>query len=407
MKRRVVVSGYGLASPIGNDEATALAALRDGRSGIAARPDFAEQGMSSRVAGAPRRDDIALPPRKLQRFMADAALYGWHAAQQAIAQARLPASVLRHPRTGLVVGSGVGSAARLSEAMAILASRGIQRLTPYYVPQIMGNTVSANLATHLGIQGLSLGVTSACATSAHAIGYAFEQIQFGKQDVMLAGGAEEVSWQSAVLFDVMGVLAAGDAAAPEASSRPYHADRDGFVIAGGAGVLVLEALEHALVRKAPIIAELAGYAAGSDGHSMVAPSGAGAERCMRLALADAGLERVDYINTHATGTQQGDRVEVEAVQAVFGADAVPAFSSTKGLTGHAIAAAGAMEAIFSLQMMSHGFVAGSPQYGALDDCLAGLPLVRRVRAARLDSVLCNSFGFGGANACLVFSRAAL
>lgn len=376
MKRRVVVSGYGLASPIGNDEATALVALRDGRSGIAARPDFAEQGMSSRVAGAPRRDDIALPPRKLQRFMADAALYGWHAAQQAIAQARLPASVLRHPRTGLVVGSGVGSAARLSEAMAILASRGIQRLTPYYVPQIMGNTVSANLATHLGIQGLSLGVTSACATSAHAIGYAFEQIQFGKQDVMLAGGAEEVSWQSAVLFDVMGVL-------------------------------VLEALEHALARKAPIIAELAGYAAGSDGHSMVAPSGAGAERCMRLALADAGLERVDYINTHATGTQQGDRVEVEAVQAVFGADAVPAFSSTKGLTGHAIAAAGAMEAIFSLQMMSHGFVAGSPQYGALDDCLAGLPLVRRVRPARLDSVLCNSFGFGGANACLVFSRAAL
>lgn len=401
IKRRVVVSGFGLTSPIGNDPDAVLLALREGASGISVQPSFAERGLLSQVAGVPARDDLLLPPRKVRRFMADAPLYAWHAAQQAVAQAALSTSVLQHPRTGLVMGSGVGSTEKVAEAMLTLEARGITRLTPFYVPQVMGNTVAANLATHMGIRGLSLGVTSACATSAHAIGYAFEQIQFGKQDVMLAGGAEEVSWPSAVLFDVMGVLTAQHNRQPEQASRPYHADRDGFVIAGGAGVLVLEALEHAQARKAPIMAELVGYGASSDGVDMVAPSGDGAVRCMQAALADAGLQEVDYINTHATGTQQGDLSEVLAIQSVF--DAVPAFSSTKGLTGHAIAAAGVLEAIFSLLMMRHGFVAASPAHAEMDPVLHGLPLVQRARSMTLNRVLCNSFGFGGTNASLVFA----
>ena len=406
MKRRVVISGFGLASPIGNDADTVLAALKAGRSGISAQPEFAEKRMFSQVAGVPSRHDLLLPERKARRFMADAALYGWHAASQAIAHARLPDTVLRHPRTGLLMGSGVGSAQQLIEAMAIREKRGIERLTPYYVPQIMGNTVAANLSTGLGIQGVSYGVTSACASSAHAIGHAFEQIQFGKQDVMLAGGAEEVGWHSALLFDVMGVLASRHNDDPAVASRPYHQDRDGFVIAGGSGVLVLESLEHALARKAPIIAELIGYGVSSDGADMVSPSGEGAERCMRLALADAGLSRVDYINTHATGTVQGDLVELAAMQAVFGAD-MPAFSSTKGLTGHAMGAAGVLEMIFSLQMLTHGFIAASPMYGDADAALSGLPLIVRSTSQELSTAMCNSFGFGGTNASLIISTARL
>lgn len=406
MKRRVVISGFGLASPIGNDADTVLAALKAGRSGISAQPEFAEKGMFSQVAGVPSRHDLQLPERKARRFMADAALYGWHAVSQAIAHARLPDHVLRHPRTGLLMGSGVGSAQQLIEAMAIREKRGIERLTPYYVPQIMGNTVAANLSTALGIQGISYGVTSACASSAHAIGHAFEQIQLGKQDVMLAGGAEEVGWHSALLFDVMGVLASGHNHDPAVASRPYHQDRDGFVIAGGGGVLVLEALEHALARKAPIIAELVGYGACCDGVDMVSPSGEGAKRCMSLALADAGLSHVDYVNTHATGTEQGDMVEIAAMQAVFGKD-LPAFSSTKGLTGHAIGAAGVLEMIFSLQMIAHRFIAATPLHSAVDPDLAGLPLVSKTTACPLGAIMCNSFGFGGTNASLIISTAGL
>lgn len=406
MKRRVVISGFGLASPIGNDADSVLAALKAGRSGISAQPEFAEKHMFSQVAGVPLRHDLLLPERKARRFMADAALYGWHAASQAIAHARLPDTVLRHPRTGLLMGSGVGSAQQLIEAMAIREARGIERLTPYYVPQIMSNTVAANLSTCLGIQGISYGVTSACASSAHAIGHAFEQIQFGKQDVMLAGGAEEVSWHSALLFDVMGVLASGHNHNPAVASRPYHQDRDGFVIAGGGGVLVLEALEHALARKAPIIAELIGYGASSDGADMVSPSGEGAERCMRLALADAGLPSIDYVNTHATGTAQGDLVELAAMQAVYGTG-MPAFSSTKGLTGHAIGAAGVLEMIISLQMLTHGFIAASHMHGQADAALTGFPLITRETSRPLATIMCNSFGFGGTNASLIVSTARL
>jgi len=399
--RRVVITGYGLASPIGNTPTAAMAAMRHGQSGIRAQPTFAECGMLSQVAGIPPNTDIAQPPRKMRRFMADAAWYGWHAALQAIDMAQLDTVTLSHPRTGLIVGSGVGSVQQTMQAAKLLDQRGIAKLTPFIVPQVMGNTVAANLATALAIHGVCYGITSACATSAHAIGHAYELIQFGKQDVLLCGGAEEVSWHSAVLFDVMGVLSSGHNDNPQRASRPYHRKRDGFVIAGGAGILVLESLEHALARKAPVIAEVIGYGATSDGADMVAPSGEGAVRSMRLALDQAGVT-IDYVNTHATGTQSGDLVEVVAMQKLF-TEGLPAFSSTKGLTGHAIAAAGALEMSYSLLMMQHQILIASAGADDPDPALAGLPLVTTTRAAKLNSVLCNSFGFGGSNASLVLS----
>ncbi|WP_028534770.1 beta-ketoacyl synthase N-terminal-like domain-containing protein [Paludibacterium yongneupense] len=402
---RVVVTGIGMVSSIGHEREAVVRSLLDSRSGVSYQAAFAEAGMASQVAGVPDVSGLPQPPRRLRRFMGDAALYGWLAASRAIADAGLTSVMLQHPRTGLIIGSGVGGARPLVEMHDVQRERGVDKVLPYAVPQIMGSTVSANLASAFGILGVSYGLTSACATSAHCIGHAAEQIQLGKQDIMLCGGSEEVGWHSAMLFDAMGVLSRSHKKSPQHASRPYDSGRDGFVIAGGAAVLVLESLEHARARHAPILAEVAGYGATSDGAGMVNPTGDGALRAMRLAVQDfAGS--VDYINTHATGTEQGDMVEVAALRELFG-EGLPPFSSTKGLTGHAIAASGALEACFSLLMMEHGFMAASANIDLPDPALSGLPILLATRHQAVDSVLCNSFGFGGTNASLLFSRAYL
>lgn len=398
--RRVAVTGIGLVSCLGNDAQAVESALREGRSGVRHVPAYAELGLRSCVAGLP--DLRGEPPvdRKIRRFMGDAALYAYHATRRALADSGLETPAIAHRRTGLVVGSGVGSPYEHLEAVETLRQRGVGKVPPYCVPRVMGSTTSACLSTAFGIRGASYSMTSACATSAHCIGHAAELIQFGKQDIVIAGGAEEVRWTSTVLFDAMGALAT--ARQDGTASRPYDTGRDGFVIAGGAGILILEELECARRRGARIYAELAGYGACSDGLDMVTPSPDGAARAMRLALDDAGGS-VDYINTHATSTRLGDVAELAAIREVFG-DAVPAISSTKGLTGHPIAAAAAHEAIYSLLMLDGGFLAGCAHIDELDPACNGLPIVERTEARRIDSFMSNSFGFGGTNASLVFRR---
>lgn len=364
-------------------------------------PEYVRLGLRSQIAGLPDLSGLPTIDRKLRRFMGDGAIYAYHALRYAVGDAELAPDRISHPRTGLIVGSGAGSTVNHIEAIDLYRRQGPGRVPPYVVPRAMGNTVSACLATSFGIKGTSYGITSACATSAHSIGHAMELIASGKQDVVFAGGAEEVSWTNTLMFDAMGALSSGYNATPARASRPYDRGRDGFVIAGGAGVLVLEALEHARARRAQIYAEIVGYGACSDGSDMVVPSQDGVERVMRLALEN--VERVDYVNTHGTATPIGDLVEVEAMNAVFGGD-IPRFSSTKGLTGHAIAAGGAQEAIYSLLMMRHGFIAGSANIDTLDPALDGLPLVRETLATKLDTVMSNSFGFGGTNASLIFRR---
>jgi 3-oxoacyl-[acyl-carrier-protein] synthase-1 len=400
--RRVVVTGMGIVSCLGNDLNQVAAALREGRSGISFVEEYAGLGFRSRVAGIP--DLSRLPPidRKLRRFMGDGAVYAYHAMRQAIDDAALGGGSISDPRIGLIAGSGVGSTLNHSEAIDILRQRGAGKIPPYIVPRVMGNTVSACLATAFQIKGVSYSMASACATSAHCLGNAMELIAMGKQDMVFAGGAEEVCWTNTALFDAMGVLSSSYNAAPAKASRPYDRGRDGFVIAGGAGVVVLENLDHAHRRGAKIYAELAGYGASSDGHDMVTPSQEGAVRVMRLALEQAGTG-VDYVNTHGTSTPLGDVIEVRALQDVFGA-AVPRFSSTKGLSGHAIAAAGVHEAIYSLLMMRDGFLAGAVNIDALDPALEGLPVLRESIEFKPDAILSNSFGFGGTNASLVFRR---
>jgi 3-oxoacyl-[acyl-carrier-protein] synthase-1 len=399
--RRVVVTGIGIVASIGNTPDRVTAALREGRSGVVAVPEYAQLGLRSQVAGLPDLSGLPAIDRKQRRFMGDGAIYAHHALRRAIDDADLTPDRISHPRTGLIVGSGAGSTLNHIEAIDIYRRQGPGKVPPYVVPRAMGNTVSACLATSFGIKGMSYGITSACATSAHSIGHGMELIAAGKQDRIFAGGAEEVSWTNTLMFDAMGALSTGYNATPMRASRPYDRGRDGFVIAGGAGVLVLEALEHARERNARIYAELVGYGVSSDGGDMVVPSQDGVERAMRLALENVG--RVDYVNTHATATPVGDVLEVQAMCAVFG-DALPRFSSTKGLTGHAIAAAGAHEAIYSLLMMRHGFIAGSANIEILDPALQGLPLVRNSTPAALDTVMSNSFGFGGTNASLIFRR---
>ncbi|MES2205786.1 MAG: beta-ketoacyl synthase N-terminal-like domain-containing protein [Pseudomonadota bacterium] len=399
--RRVVVTGVGVISPIGCEPLSVSRALKSGQSYIKYQPDFAEIGMSSHVAGIPDLNGLIEPPRKIKRFMANAALYAWHAVQHALEDAALTDCKISHPRTGLIVGSGCGSVEQLMAMQNVLNHQGLNKVLPYAVPRVMGSSVSANLATALGIQGISYGLTSACATSAHCIGHAAELIQWGKQDIMLAGGAEEVSWHSAMLFDAMGALSVAGNTNPSKASKPYDHYRDGFVIAGGAGVLVLEELEHALARKASIYAEVVGYGAASDGDGMVYPSAPGAYRAMCLAMNEANLA-IDYINTHATGTQQGDMVEVEAIKQIFGQE-VPSFSSTKALTGHAIGASGALESIFCLLMIKEGFIAPSANIEIQDSGLEGLPLVTQCIDFPVASTLCNSLGFGGTNASLIYS----
>lgn len=400
--RRVVITGYGIVSCLGNDKTSVAESLRQGRSGIRFCEDYAELGMRSHVAGRP---DINLDEhidRKPRRFMGDAAGYAYVAMQQAIADAGLEDDQVSNVRTGLIAGSGGASSFNQVEAADIARSRGVKRVGPYMVPRVMSSTVSACLATPFRIKGINYSIGSACATSAHCIGNAMEQIQLGKQDIVFAGGGEEEHWTLSILFDAMGALSSKYNDTPEKASRAYDANRDGFVIAGGGGMLVLEELEHATARGANIIAEVIGYGATSDGHDMVAPSGEGAARCMQQALAtvDGG---VDYINTHGTSTPVGDVAELKAIREVF-ADNCPAISSTKSLSGHSLGAAGVHEAIYSLLMMEHGFVAGSINVDTLDDAAEGLPIITRTEQRDVKRVLSNSFGFGGTNASLVLEK---
>ena len=403
MKRRVVITGAGIVSCIGNDQQAVTTSLRESKSGIRAMPEFTELGLRSQVAGIPQIDLDALIDRKLRRFMGDAAAYAYVSLKDAIAQSGLAPEQVSNPRTGLIMGSGGGSPATQIEAADTLRSKGIRRVGPYQVTRCMGSTVSANLSTAFAIKGINFSITSACSTSAHCVGMAAQQIAFGLQDVMFAGGGEELSWGLALLFDGMGAMSSKYNDTPEKASRPYDADRDGFVIAGGGGALVLESLEHAQARGAHILAEIVGFGLSSDGEDMVAPSGDGAINCMRQAIADAGGATIDYVNTHGTSTPVGDLPELRALREVFG-DAVPPFSSTKSLTGHSQGATGVQEAIYCLYMLQSGFVAGSAHIENLDPAAEGMPIVRTSRDAPLTTVLSNSFGFGGTNASLVLRR---
>lgn len=401
--RRVVVTGYGIVSSIGNNAAEVLAALREGRSGVRASEEYRELGFRSHVYAPVEIDLAALIDRKLKRFMSDSSGYAWVALAEALAHAGLGADEIVDPRVGLVVGTGGASNEYVLMNADIVRSKGARKVGPYMVTRCMSSAIAANLATAFRIKGMSYSISSACATSAHCIGHAAELIQWGKQDMVLAGGADEVHWGSSAMFDGMGALSSKYNETPERASRTYDADRDGFVISGGGGMLVLEALEHAQARGAPIIAELVGYGATSDGADMVQPSGEGAARCMQMALQDLDGP-VDYLNSHGTSTPVGDVRELEAVRQVFGA-AAPPISSTKSLGGHALGAAGVNEAIHCLLMMEHGFISASANIDNLDPAAEGFDIVRERRdGARLDTVMSNSFGFGGANATLVFRR---
>jgi len=401
--RRVVVTGLGIVSSIGTGRAAVLESLRAGRSGIRFSEEQRTMGFRSHVYGPVDLPLDELIDRKLKRFMSDGAAHGYLALREAIADAGLDDATVSNVRTGLIAGSGGASTENVLWCGDTARQKGPRKVGPYMVPRCMNSAIAANLATAMKIKGTSYTIGSACATSAHGIGHGAELIQFGKQDVVFAGGAEEVHWASTVMFDGMGALSSSFNERPEAASRPYDVDRDGFVISGGAGMLVLEELEHARARGARILAELVGYGATSDGADMVQPSGEGAARCMRLAL--QGVTRpIDYLNTHGTSTPVGDLKELEAVREVFGS-ASPPISSTKSLTGHALGAAGVNEAIYSLLMMEHGFVCASANIDQLDPAASDLDIVRERRdGVRLDAVMSNSFGFGGTNATLVFER---
>jgi 3-oxoacyl-[acyl-carrier-protein] synthase-1 len=400
--RRVVVTGMGIVSCLGNDADSVSAALRAGRSGIRAQPKYAELGMRSQVAGWPDIDLDARIDRKQRRFMGDAAAYSVVAMADAIADAGLSPGQVSNVRTGMIAGSGGGSPTNQVEAADTLRQKGMRRVGPYFVPRTMSSTVAAALATGFQIKGTNFSISSACATSAHCIGIAADQIRQGRQDIMFAGGGEEESWEMSMLFDAMGALSSKRNDAPATASRAYDADRDGFVISGGGGMLVLEDRDHAIARGARIHAELVGFGMTSDGADMVAPSGEGAVRCMRMAL-EGVSGKVDYINAHGTSTPVGDVMELGAMREVFGA-ACPPISSTKSLSGHSLGAAGVQEAIYCLLMMRDGFIAGSVNVDNLDPRAADMPIVTATRDARLDTVLSNSFGFGGTNATLVFQR---
>ena len=401
--RRVVITGIGIVSCLGNDKATVTESLRSGRSGIKFKPEYAERGLRSQIAGTVDIDLDAIIPRKARRFMGDAAAYAYVAMDQAIKDAGLTPQQVSNPRTGLIAGSGGGSTSSLVDAADTLRERGVRKIGAFGVPKTMSSTVSACLATPFEIKGVNYSITSACATSAHCIGNAMELIQLGKQDIVFAGGGEEEHWTMTMMFDAMGALSTAYNDDPTRASRPYDANRDGFVIAGGAGMLVLESLDHALARGAHIYAEVVGYGATSDGYDMVAPSGEGAVRCMRMAL--AGVEGpIDYVNTHGTSTPVGDIAELQALREVFG-DKVPPISSTKSLTGHSLGATGAQEAIYCLLMMENNFIAASANVEQLDPAAADMPIVvQRRDNVKLDTVLSNSFGFGGTNASLVLKR---
>ena len=403
MTQRVVVTGLGIVSSLGNNASEVTDSLRNGKSGITYNPTQEEIGMRSWVSGKPDIDLSEHIDRKQWRFMGDAAGYAFLSMEQAIADSGLTPEQVSNVRTGIIAGSGGASSASQVEAADILRERGLRRVGPYRVTQTMGSTVSACLATPFQIKGVNYSISSACSTSAHCIGNAMEQIQLGKQDVVFAGGGEELDWSLSCLFDAMGALSTKYNDTPDRASRAYDADRDGFVIAGGGGMLVLESLEHAQARGAKIYAELVGYGATSDGHDMVAPSGEGAVRCMKQAMATVDGD-IDYINAHGTSTPAGDIQALKAVREVFG-DSTPAIASTKSLSGHSLGAAGVQEAIYSLLMMENDFIAASANVESLDEGADGMDVVQEARShVRLNRVMSNSFGFGGTNATLVFQR---
>ena len=403
MDRRVVITGIGIVSCLGNDKAAVLDSLRQGRSGIRAKEDYKEMGFRSQVAGCVDIDIDACIDRKVRRFMGAASAYTYIAMEQAIADAGLSEADVSNPRTGLIVGSGGGSPSNQVAAADLMRSKGLRGVGPFMVPRTMCSTVSACLATPFKIKGLNYSLSSACSTSAHCIGNGMEQIQLNKQDIIFAGGGEEEHWTLTVMFDAMGALSSKYNDAPGTASRPYDATRDGFVIAAGGGVVVLEELEHARKRGAKIYAEVVGYGATSDGADMVAPSGEGAVRCMRQALATV-KGPIDYINTHGTSTPAGDIVELNAIREVFG-ETVPPISSTKSLSGHSLGAAGVHEAIYSLIMMENDFITASANITSLDPDAAGMPIVQERRdGVKVTTVLSNSFGFGGTNATLALQR---
>jgi len=403
--RRVVVTGMGIVSSIGNNTREVLDSLRHARPGITFAQEYADLGFRCQVFGNPTLDPFEILDRRTTRFMGKGAAWNYVAMQQAIEHAGLEESDVKNPRTGIVMGSGGPSTKAIVEAADITREKGPKRIGPLAVPKAMSSTGSATLATAFGILGVNYSISSACATSKHCIGNGYEQIQMGKQDIVFAGGHEDLEWSMSNLFDAMGAMSSDFNATPAKASRAYDRDRDGFVIAGGAGVLVLEELEHAKARGANIVAEIIGYGATSDGYDMVAPSGEGAERCMRMALETVKLP-VDYINPHATSTPVGDRKEIEALRAVFGTgDKCPPISATKSLTGHSLGATGVQESIYSILMMQNGFICESANIENLDPEFEDMPILRQRRDnARIGVALSNSFGFGGTNATLVFKH---
>ena len=401
--RRVVVTGMGIVSSIGNNTQEVTTSLREAKSGIVRADKYAELGFRCQVHGAPTLVPDEVVDRRAMRFHGGGTAWNHVAMDQAIADAGLTPAEISHERTGIIMGSGGPSVRTLVESADITRSKGPKRVGPFAVPKAMSSTASATLATWFKIKGVNYSISSACSTSAHCIGNAGEMIQWGKQDVMFAGGCEELDWTMSVLFDAMGAMSSSYNATPHKASRAYDKNRDGFVIAGGAGVVVLEELEHARARGARIIAELVGYGATSDGHDMVAPSGEGAMRCMRQALSTVKLP-IDYINPHATSTPIGDLKEIEAIREVFGAK-IPSISGTKSLSGHSLGAAGVQEAIYALLMMQNGFMAESANIDELDPAFADIPILRaRKDNAKIGAALSNSFGFGGTNASLVFKH---
>jgi 3-oxoacyl-[acyl-carrier-protein] synthase-1 len=400
--KRVVVTGMGIVSCLGNDKSSVLQSLQQGKSGISFQEEYAEMGLRSHIAGSIDIDFKDHIDRKVLRFMGDAAGFAYVSMQQAIEDAGLSEEQVSNERTGIIMGSGGASSNNQVDAADILRQKGVKRIGPYRVTQTMGSTVSACLATPFKIKGVNYSISSACATSAHCVGNAMELIQLGKQDIVFAGGAEEEHWSMTCLFDAMGALSTGYNDTPEKASRAYDAARDGFVIAGGGGCLVLEEYEHAKARGAKIYAEVVGYGATSDGYDMVAPSGEGAARCMRQAMANI-QGPIDYINAHGTSTPVGDIAELKAIKEVFG-DSIPAISSTKSLTGHSLGATGVQEAIYSLIMMENNFIAASANIETLDDAAAGVPIATERQEKELNRILSNSFGFGGTNSCLVFDK---
>ena len=402
--RRVVITGMGIVSSLGNNVNEVSESLKNSKSGITFQEEYKNKGLRSQVAGSINLNTQELIDRKLFRFMADGHAYAWLAMQEAIADAKLNEDQVSNIRTGLIVGAGGTSTESMLNSTDILKEKGIRRVGPYMVVKTMSNGVTACLATGAKIKGINYSISSACSTSAHCIGNAYEQIQMGKQDIIFAGGAEEEHWTMSFLFDAMGAMSSNFNETPEEASRTFDAKRDGFVISGGGGILVLEEYEHAISRGAKIYAEVTGYGATSDGFDMVAPSGEGAQRCMNLAL--EATDSVDYINTHGTSTPVGDAKELEAIKSVFKDGkfgSIPNIASTKSLSGHALGAAGVNEAIYSLIMMENDFIAASANIEELDPAAEGLPIVRKKLNQKVKTAMSNSFGFGGTNASLVFS----